>query len=284
VVLFEMLLGEPVFSGRTAPEILASVIKDSPDWTRLPDSTPRPITRLLHRCLERDRKRRLHDVADARFELEDALAEPVPERDRGRPSPTGSGSKLLLWAVGALLVVLAGAGAFWANTGGATAPSAPSLRLRVRLGADLAWPGGLAVSPDGRHLAFVATQSGESERRIFYRALDQLDARPLAGTERAWTPFFSPDGEWIGFFADGELRKLDVRGGEPISLAAAVDPRGASWSEDGTILFSPRGAAGEGLRRIPDSGGAADVLTDPAIHEDEVTHRWPQALADGRVL
>ena len=138
------------------------------------------------------------------------------------------------------------------------------------------------MSPDGAQLAFVARPHGGGASRLYVRRLDQLTATPLAGTEGAVAPFFSPDGQWLGFFGAGKLKKIAVTGGAPVTLADAPSARGGSWAEDGTIVFVPAAASGGGLWRVPAAGGTAERLTTPA--PGEATHRWPQVLPGGRAV
>ena len=137
------------------------------------------------------------------------------------------------------------------------------------------------ISPDGTTLAFVA-QPASGPRMLYLRRLDQLRAAPLAGTEDAFVPFFSPDGQSLGFFANGRLKKISVNGGVTVTLADARNGRGGAWGEDGTIVFAPDIAPGTPLLRIPAAGGKPEPLT--TMVGSEVTHRWPQVLPGGRAL
>jgi serine/threonine-protein kinase len=287
VVLMEMLTGRPVFTGETVSHVLAAVLRAEPDWTTLPAGTPAPIRRLLRRCLDKDRKRRLDSAAAARLEIDEALA---PIGDASTVSVTmqeAAWRRALPWAsTGALALALMLV--LWAPWRRAS-PPAP-LRLSAELGADaslvLASSGGApagnaaVVSPDGSQLAFVAQPHGGAPR-LYVRRLDQLTATPLAGTEGAAGPFFSPDGQWLGFFSGGKLKKIAVTGGAPVALADAPSARGGSWTEDGTIVFTPT-SGNIGLWRVPAVGGTAERLTTPA--PGEATHRWPQVLPGGRAV
>ena len=289
VVLFEMLTGQRLFSGDEVSDTLASILKDEPDWTLLPADTPRRLSDLIHRCLRKDARSRLHDIADARIEIEETIEGGRDEAPVGSPAaPHSVSQRALPWIAGASILSLALVLALWAPW--RTPPTLSPLRLDTRLGPDLAFDTGTLVygpaailSPDGTHLAFVARGPGEASR-IYVRPLDQLEARLLPGTEGARSPFFSPDGQWIGFFAGGKLQKIAVRGGAVVTLAEAEDDRGGSWGEDGTIVLTARSGAGNGLQRVSSSGGEIQTLTTPDPHAGEVTHRWPQALGDGRVL
>jgi serine/threonine-protein kinase len=292
VVLMEMLTGRPVFMGETVSHVLAAVLRAEPDWTALPAHTPTPIRRLLRRCLEKDRKRRLADAADARLEIDEALA---PSGDASTVSVTmheATWRRVLPWAsTGALAAGLAVVLMLWVPWQKASPPAA--LRLEATLGADASLvivPGGagapagnaIAVSPDGSRLAFVAQSRGGDAPRLYVRHLDQLPATLLAGTEGAMAPFFSPDGQWLGFFGGGKLKKIAVAGGAPVTLADTPVARGGSWAEDGTIVFAPGTAFGGNLWRVPAKGGTPEQLT--ALARGEATHRWPQVLPGGRAV
>ena len=128
----------------------------------------------------------------------------------------------------------------------------------------------VALSPDGTHLAYVATQGGIQQ--LYFRAMDSLEARPIPGTEGATGPFFSPDGQWLGFFAGGKLKKVSVSGGAALTLGEAVQPRGASWGSQGFIAFAPSRASA--FQQVPDGGGTPQPLTHVAKGEN--SHRWPE--------
>jgi serine/threonine-protein kinase len=233
-----------VFTGETVSHVLAAVLRAEPDWTTLPAEIPAPIRKLLRRCLEKDRKRRLDSAADARLEVEDALA---PSGDASTMSVTRTETawpRALPWgvtgtAVAGLLLVLV----LWAPWRKVPPPTASApLRLEAALGADASLvitsitsgpAGGAAavVSPDGTQLAFVAQPHGGGAPRLYVRHLDQLTATPLEGTEGAAAPFFSPDGQWLGFFGRGWLKKIAVTGGFPVALTPVTTERGGSWAE-----------------------------------------------------
>jgi serine/threonine-protein kinase len=293
VVLMEMLTGRPVFTDETVSHVLAAVLRAEPDWTRLPAGTPTSIRRLLRRCLEKDRKRRLADAADVRLEIDEALA---PIGDASTVSVTmqeDAWRRALPWAAtGALAAGLAGVLVLWVPWQKAL-PPAP-LRVSAELGADAslvianssrgnAQAGSAAVvSPDGTQLAFVAQPHGGGTPRLYIRRLDQLTATALAGTDNAVGPFFSPDGQWLGFFGGGKLKTIAVTGGAPVPLADAPSALGGSWAEDGTIVFNPGTSSGGGLWRVPAAGGTAERLT--TLAQGEATHRWPQVLPGGRAV
>ena len=272
VVLFEMLAGKRLFTGETVSDTLAAVLQQEIDWRVLPSPTPPGLRRLLERCLDRESKRRLRDIGEARIALEERLGTP-------EDAHVSSGMRALPWFLALALVSLA----LWAPWRPAPTP-APPLRLSAELGvaASLStdWGPAAIPSPDGRLLAFVASQSAEGRPLLHLRRLGQLDATPLSGTEGARDPFFSPDGEWIAFFADGKLKKVSVSGGAAVTLCDAEDDRGGTWAEDGTIFFTPNATVG--LSRVSSAGGTPQTLTTPDPASQEVTHRWPQALPGGK--
>ncbi len=283
VVLYEMLSGRQAFSGETASEILAAVLKTEPEWSVLPASVPARVGRMLRRCLEKDLRRRVQAIGEARIVIEDALAG-APDETVAVAAPLWR--RALPWSLAAALPVtfLLGLWAAWPP-----APQPEKLqRLSVELGADASLVtelGAAAVlSPDGSVLAFVARKAaGEaSQSQLYVRRLDQLEAAPLAGTEGVRNPFFSPDGEWIAFFAGGKLKKVAIAGGAAATLCDAPEDRGGTWSEDGSILFTP--ALQTGLWRVPSAGGQAEALTTPDPAAGENTHRWPQILPGGEAV
>jgi Tol biopolymer transport system component len=268
VVLYEMLTGRQAFSGETASDTLAAVLKDEPEWDRVPEKAQR----LLRRCLEKDPKRRLRDIADAMALVDEG---PTPQSMALRHSK-------LPWAVAAVAVFLSAVG-WWYTT--RPAPLRPLVRLNAEIAADtpLATIAGgvLALSPDGARLALIL-RGADGKVRLYTRLMEQNQVTPLTGTENAHSPFFSPDGAWIGFFADGKLKKISVQGGAAVTLCDARDPDGASWGDDGNIVAALDGSGGVGLWRVPSSGGKPELLTK--LNQGERTHRWPQVLPGSQAV
>jgi serine/threonine-protein kinase len=274
-----MLSGRQAFSGETASEILAAVLKTEPEWSVLPASAPARVSRILRRCLEKDLRRRVQAIGEARIAIEDALAGAPDETVAVLPG-AALWRRALPWSLGvALLAFLLGLWAPWRPVPQAEKPQ----RLSVELGADasLVTEFGTAavLSPDGSVLAFRARTAAGEASQLYVRRLDQLEAAPLAGTEGARNPFFSPDGEWIAFFASGKLKKVAITGGAAVTLCEAPDDRGGTWSEDGSILFTP--GAQTGLWRVSSAGGAAEALATPDQAAGETSYGWPQALPGG---
>ena len=290
VVLMEMLTGRPLFTGETVSHVLAAVLTREPDWTTLPAQAPGPIRKLLRRCLEKDRKRRLADAADARLEIDEALSTPadgaagVANPEPRTPSPVPRWRQTLPWAalagvLGAALITALVLLAPW-RSGSVSTPR----KLLVSIGADASLPTGLGasaiLSPDGTTLAFVGQQAGQT--RLFLRKLDQLQAATLAGTEDADSPFFSPDGQWIAFFAGGKLKKIAVTGGAAVTLCDAQAGRGGTWTDDDTILFAPSSAVNTRLMRVSAAGGTPAVFGTSST--GTTTQRWPQALPGAKAV
>ena len=289
-VLYEMLTGVRAFAGDEVSDTLAFVITKDPAWSALPASTPASIRRLLRRCLAKDRRQRLSDISDARLEIAEVGAEQGAEVTAAT-SPTiapkpFSWLSMALALSGVLALAVSIAISPWAPWQSPPALVSPH-RLSAELGTDvvISRTGGadLALSPDGSVLAFRGEKNGSTQ--LYIRRLAQLQAVPLPGTVGASQPFFSPDGQWIGFFAEGKLKKVAVTGGAAVPICDAPNPRGAAWGEDGDILFniaasvsSPRNSL---LRVSPDGGTPQPATT---LSDDEDTHRWPQVLPGARAI
>ena len=267
-VVYEMLTGKRAFGGDDVSETLASVLRDTPNWSSLPSSTPRQVQTLLRRCLEKDRARRLDSAAAARLEIDDALHEPA-----AATSATSRTPGLIGWVIAALLFVATAALAV-VHFREAPPLSAPEMRLEITTPSTPA-PLEFALSPDGRYIVFVA--SGGGPQRLWLRALDKTEAQPIAGTEGADFPFWSPDSRSIAFTAAGKLQRIDVGGGSPQILASAGVVRSGAWNADGTILFSSFTGR---LSRVAASGGNPSEVTRPA--PGQVEHANPSFLPDGR--
>jgi serine/threonine protein kinase len=250
-VLYEMLTGRRPFEGDTVTAILAEILKADPDWRRLPAETPEGIRRLLRRCLRKEPTLRLRDAGDARIEIDEARSS--PELDGPVRQIPSTRRERLAWASAfglvTLIAVLLSVRAF------RPAPAVPEARLEINTPPtrDLS----LAISPDGLKIVFAARSAGQSQ--LWLRSLDSPAARPLPGTERASTPFWSPDSRSIGFFADSMLKRMDIDGGSVRTLASAPAGLGGAWNGDGTILFSTN--PGRPIFRIPAEGGELAAVT-----------------------
>ena len=266
VVLYEMLTGKLLFQRQTITDTLAAVVKDEPDLSSLP-ARLRPV---LGRCLQKDVRHRWQDIGDVRILLEEDVAAPVAAPQSAAP-----------WKFTAVACLAALAVAILLLRPTRSAPK-PLIRMNVDLGPDarLANDRGqhtVAISPDGMRIAF-ACAGPRDEKWICTRRLDQREAVALPGTEGVEKIFFSPDGKWIGFGAIGKLKKVSAEGGAPFTLCDAPFNRGAAWGADGFLVAALVERAG--LMRIPENGGAPQVLTE--LKPGENTHRWPQVLPDGK--
>jgi serine/threonine-protein kinase len=290
VVIYEMLTTERLFEGSTVSDTLAGVLRADPDWEKLPEDTPAPVKRLLRRCLEREARYRLSDASAARLEIEDAISgredgEAVPVASFEAEARRGS---LIPWvllavSVAALAVAL---WAPWRTEAPAEISKAP-LKVDVSLSefpADTTAPGAATIlSPAGDRLAFVVVDGEDYKLNV--RTLDQLDGSLLAqgaGAESPYHPFFSPSGEWLGFVTSGELKKIPYNGGTPITLTSLNRSRGATWTPDDTIIFTPDPQSG--LMVMPASGGEPKPLTTLDESKGESSHRWPQILPGGEAV
>ena len=259
VVLYEMLTGTPAFEGETLVEILGGVMKAEPDWTALPPATPPAVRSVLRRCLQKDRDRRFRDIADVKIQIEDALSEPP----RSVMAPTVRGRYYPAWVVAAGLLVAVAALAIPAVVHLRETPPQDAVIRSTILAPEnttLDFTNGVglpAPSPDGRRIVFGA-RGGDGKQSLWVRSLDGLTAQPLAGTEGATFPFWSPDSRSIAFFADGKLKKVDAGGGPALTLADAPAGRGGTWSRNGVIIFAPSNQPG--LQRVSSAGGASSPV------------------------
>ena len=275
-VLYEMLTGRAAFPGKTLSDTIATILGRGPDWEVVPPTISSNVRRLLQRCLEKDLARRLHDIADARLELDDALTGNADQHASVSATfaQRGRRRERLAWTIAALAGLSLVAMALFAVLPVRHVEPRFSTRFEIATPPTID-PASFAISPDGRQLAFVATTEGT--QRLFVRTLDQVAAKPLAGTEGAFFPFWAPDGDALGFFAGGKLRRIDLAGGAPQTLADATG-WGAAWSRDGVIVFSAQFPAP--LLRVAASGGAPVAVTRLAA--GDVHDCWPQFLPDGR--
>ena len=279
-VLYEMLTAKRAFAGEDVTDTIAAIVRGEPDWNALPASTPLQIRLLLKRCLEKDRRARIGDIAVARFLMNETL-EGHPDAAVIRDT-TSSSRRLLAGAVvGFVVCGVLSAAAWLFLSPGAT----PAIPVRFTVTPPAAAPfilqgndRDLAISPDGSFIVYRSGTAALLRPHLMIRGINELEPRMLAGTENARYPFISPDGRWVGFWVASELRKVEISGG-PSSVVSRMGaaPRGASWGDDNFIVFgSP-----EGLRRVPASGGEPQALTtfDAARPEQ---HVLPHVLPGGK--
>ena len=274
-VLYEMLTGQRAFRGEDTTDTLVSVLGKEPDWSAVPANTPASIRKLLRRCLEKDRRRRLDSAADARLEIEDALTAPS-SFDGAATSAAPGGRRAVIAALAIVLVLLVALSVpAVRHLRESPSPAPPETRTDIVTPATTE-PWSFALSPDGRQLAFVAAGDGAS--RLWLRPLVTAAARPLTGTEGAQFPFWSPDSRSVAFFAEGKLKRLDLDGGAPRAIAAAPSGRGGTWNADDVILFPPSYMGP--LFRASASGQSQPVAVTTL--DRHVNHRFPSFLPDGR--
>ena len=237
---------------------------------------------MLQRCLDRDLKNRLRDIGEARVAISRYLADPMRDTEAAA-QPALRRARVIPWAasLAVLAIVAASAGVGWWR---ATRPiEHPLMRFSDDVGAEIeTGPSNgpaIALSPDGLRLAYVTRESDGKPSHLAVRMIGASKSAPLAGTDNAVTPFFSPDSRWIGFGAEGRLKKISVEGGAPVTLSeGAENLRGASWGEDGNILFSAQRTP---LMRVPESGGKPAPATE--LRNGEVTNRCTgSSCQDGR--
>ena len=282
-VLYEMLTGRAAFAAETISDTVAVVLKQPPDWQALPPAMPPGLRSLLRRCLEKDPTDRLHDIADARIEIQDAIAEPTAMTVAGPEPRAPRWRRLLPWVVAAgsvamaLLVVQQRSRATHSAAGPVT-----RLDLDLPTGVELVtvYPPGVVLSPDGTRIAFVGVFRGL--RQLYTRQLDQFETIPLRGTENANAVFISPDGRSLGFItADLALKRVSLADGLVTTVEHDAEfSAGAAWGADDRITFVRAGA----LWQVPASGGPAKQLTTLDSGKREILHAWPSVIAQGRTL
>ncbi len=282
-VLFEMLTGKMVFPGDNITDILAAVVRGEPDWSALPDETPASVHRLLRRCLSKDAKDRLSDIGVARLEIRDATE---VSRSAGTPSLTQSARRASVsWGMLAAGLV---AGAVIAGTVAwrmwPVPRSLPALKLTIEWPEDVSWDGpsgpGVAISPDGTHLAYVAVDRAGPQ--VYVRDLRGDDVRIVSSSaENPYNPFFSPDSSQIGFVSSGRLWRTAVTGGQPFEIGPIdTNDRGVVWSADGYIYSG----GGSGISRMAETGGPREQITTVDRSAGEVAHRFPSVVAGTRAV
>jgi serine/threonine protein kinase/Tol biopolymer transport system component len=284
-VLYEVLTAKRAFDGETVTDVLAAIVRAEPEWSLLPAGTPLAILNLLRRCLKKDAKQRLQAIGEARIAIDTATTG-APDSvtaivERAAEPPVWR--RTLPWGIAAIAILAALALLYWRSRPEPHQVMHLSLSLPQPLAGILdPNPGSpIALSPDGSQIVFVGSVAGKASQ-LFLLPLEQRTAVPLAGTENAVQPFFSPDGQWVGFFALGRLYKVSLQGGPAIQLADAQVPHGASWADNDTILYAPD--FGSGLVRVAAAGETPQVLTAPNGKEQEVSHRWPQVLPGGKAI
>jgi eukaryotic-like serine/threonine-protein kinase len=286
-VLYEMATGKRAFEGRSQASLIGAIMHSepapiAPSSTSASSLAPSPaLERLVRQLLVKDPDERLQSAHDVKLQLANLVdggsswSAAAPVIPRGRASRMS----LLPWAIAGLMALAAVAALLLAR---GRAPETTMMRFSIDApaGVTLATdPGSSAISPDGRKLVFLAADSSGSVR-LWLRPIESLTAQMIEGTDNALWPFWSPDSRFVGFFADGKLKKVSVEGGAPEVLCEAADGRGGTWGSRGTIVFAPI-AAGP-LMRIPAEGGEPVVVARPDSSRHETALRWPCFLPDGK--
>jgi Tol biopolymer transport system component/tRNA A-37 threonylcarbamoyl transferase component Bud32 len=270
VVLYELLTGKQLFDGETVSHTLAEVLKTEIDFNKIPAG---PLRQLLQRCLDRNLKNRLQHIGEARFAIENyrepaVSAAPPPKRN---------------WLLPVACLAVTTVAVAWALFRAPAATAVPALlELNPPNGVEFTSifnNGGSAISPDGKTLAFIGVDQ-QGDESLYVRPRDSMEARQLPGTLAAARPFWSPDSKSIAFFAGGKMKRTELSGGLPVSIADSVRPRGASWNSDGAILYVNR--QGGGILRVPAAGGTPAQVTTVDEKAGETHHYYPHFLPDGK--
>jgi hypothetical protein len=295
-VLYECLTGTRAFQGDTITETMAAILKSDPDWTLLPVVTPPFVQAVLRQCLQKEPGRRLHDIADARVEMDEEPAEPSGVIPVAQRFPLGW--VLIIGTAALVIVILFGPIVMKYIKPPAPSPLQPVVRSHVRLepgywldGRRLSPPFGfdhptrtaMTISSDGRFMVYSAVKENpgtQDNPHLYLQRFDQLEAKPIAGTEGGISPFLSPDDRWVGFWADGKLMKVPAEGGVPSVLCDVLQPFGFSWGSDNQIVFARERSSG--LSRVSADGGKPETLTMPDGSKGEYAHRLPHCLPAGK--
>lgn len=283
-LLYEMITGRRAFEGRSKASLIAAIVREQPrSMSELQPLTPLSLEHVVSKCLAKDPEDRWQSARDVAQELrwisesgsQVNVAAPVAAQRRRRDR--------LAWGIAAIAGIAAvAAGALaWRATTRVAPPQVMRFSAPNTIAARPADTYGIiAVSPDGREIVYASTVG--TSRMLFRRVIDQFEAKPIAGTEGAVQPFFSPDGKWVGFFTRHKLMKVALSGGQPIELSPAALPRGAEWLADDTIIFCPFFYGG--IERVSASGGAPAAVSKVDRAAGERSHRWPHALPGGKVI
>jgi serine/threonine-protein kinase len=289
-VLYEMLTGKRSFDGEDVSDTLAAVLRGEPDWTRLPAQLPLAIRVVVERCLKKDRRQRMGDLSTALllFTESDLLV------IRASPSARFVRERLMWLGTVTIIVAIFGLWALRRSSSGAASPSVLRFSMGLQpaeslLGSPNTNSGGrptrtaFAWAPDGRTVVFGGMRAGVQQ--LYVRHLDQLEAQPLPGTVGAIAPFFSPDGRWVGFWANGELKKVPVLGGPAVTITKSALISRATWGEGDRVFFDQDGGLAPGsIWRVSAGGGRAEVVATADRAKGEYSYRLPQLLPGGKAL
>jgi len=287
-VVYEMATGKKAFGGDSQASVIGAILKDDPPpISSLQPMAPRALDRAVKKCLAKEPEKRWQAASDVCDELKwiaESGSQTTPAPPAAPKNIRGRWRGALLWGVALLLLAAVTGIVLWNRKSASPIISVPVSRIAMTLPPNQPLAGleigtAVALSPDGTRLVYAAHQGGG--QHLYLRSLEDLEAQPIPGTAGAVQPFFSPDGKWLGFFVDGKLKKIPVNGGEALSVADGVDPRGASWGSQGMIVFAP--TRGSALQKVSDAGGTAQPLTRFA-KKDENSHRWPEFLPGGEAV
>jgi eukaryotic-like serine/threonine-protein kinase len=287
-LLYEMVTGKKAFTGKSQVSVMAAILDhDPPSVSVLQPGTPAALDRLITKCLAKDPEARWQSARDVASEIEwiaETWQSDAAAAAQQSPASHRAHSRERLWIAAALLASIA-AGVMWVVRRPVVPTPPPPLRFSTELGADVSlvvnnFGASAVISPDGSILVFVGQPTGGTNSQLYVRRMDQLQASALSGTAGAGGPFFSPDGQWIAFFADAKLKKIAVTGGAAITLCDAAAGRGGTWGDDNTIVFSPATTSGVTLVRVSAAGGKPEPVAK--LGDGQATQRWPQWLPGGK--
>jgi serine/threonine-protein kinase len=282
-VLYEMLTGRAPFARDTTTDTLVAVLERDPAWSALPASTPAQVQRLLFRCLDKEPRGRLHDIADARIEIEEVLNADTLSSAETTVVPSRQGPVRLYAVLASVVALIAISALMWSFLKAPRGETGPPTRTSI------AWWGAtavspyvnLAITPDGRRVVYVS-----ENRQLIVQSLDQVDPTVIfTGTTPLNRVFISPDGQWVGFVEGSTLKKVPITRGPatPIVVVEDAGSNGAAWAPDDRIIFAT-GPRATGLQSVPVAGGGVTVLTRPDATRGELDHLWPEMLPGGRAV
>jgi serine/threonine-protein kinase len=282
-VLYEMLTGRAAFSGETISDTIAAILGREPKWSAL--KTSASLRRVLQRCLEKDPRRRLHDIADVRIEIEDVMSGAAGTPAERTAVDARQQPVRLLWSIAGVVALIAVGALTWSLQNTGLAKTAPPRVSRMTIASSgttalgIADDRSLAITPDGTRVVYVGINN-----QLLVRPLDRLDATAIyTGAAPLNWVFVSPDDRWVGFAEGRALRKVAITGGPAETIAQTDLTIGAAWAPDNTIIFATSVSAA-GLQRVSANGGNVDTLTQPAQARGEVNYRWPEMLPGGRAV
>ena len=282
-VVYEMATGKKAFEGKSQASLIAKILETDPQpISALQPVTPPALDRVVRRCLAKDPENRWQTARDLELEMKSIQEGGSPaglSMDRTTPARR-QWTKMLLWSAAVLAACAVVGLTVWHFR---PVPPRPVTRFTISLPAGQRLVGldtpAIALSPDGTRFAYIAAQ-GSGLPQLYLRAMASSDARPIPGTEGATDPFFSPDGQWLGFFTGGKLKKVSVSGGAAVTLVDALSLQGASWGSQGMIAFGSEQAAV--LLQVSDAGGTPQALTH--LEEGETDHDWPEFLPGDKTV